>query len=125
MTHVAQDAARRNAIAFIRRDPTTVSIQNRKFSTTSTGGRKYVNDGETFNEIVRIIPTQSTSEQQSVRTTPDGRTVLPNWMIVCAPETEITVGSFLYDGGTKYEVIHRARVPSWRVVFEAFQDGSG
>lgn len=124
MTHVAQVYARNNILAFIWRDPTSMAVQNRKTVITSSGGKKYVNDGETFQETVRMVPSASTSEQQPNRVTADGRTVLPNWMVVALPETEIKVGTILVSAtGDRFEVVHQARVPSWRVTFEAIQDG--
>lgn len=123
MTHVAQKAAERNMAAFIKRDPTDVTIQNRKSFTTGTGGRKLVSDGDPFEESVRFVPSVSTSEKQATRITADGRTVLPNWMVVASPDTDIAVGAKLTTVDGSFEVVHRARVPSWRVTFEAIQDG--
>jgi hypothetical protein len=122
--HVAQDVATINALAFINRDPTVMSIIPRHTIVTGSGGKKWVDDDPVPDEVVRTIPSTTTGEKQPVRITPDGRTVMPSWMIMTAPVTNITIGSILTDGdGNRYEVVYRARVPSWRTVFEAIENG--
>jgi hypothetical protein len=123
MTHVAQRAAAYNMHMFINRDPTTILVQSRKTALTASGGRKFVLDGDPFNETVRMIPATTTTEKQSVRITADGRTVTARWMVAAMTDSEIKVGDYFTADGIRYEVIHRAPVPSWRVTFEAIEDG--
>lgn len=122
--NVAQKQAVVVARAYILRDPTTVAVQLRHVVRTGTGGKRWVNDLPEPSEVVRLVPNRTTTEKQAVRVTPDGRSLMPGWMIVALPDSRIKVGSLLTDGNNvRYEVIYVSRVPSWRLTFEAVEDG--
>lgn len=124
MTNVAQKQAVAVARAYILRDPTRMAVQPRHFVRTGTGGKKWVNDTPEPSEVVRIVPNRTTTEKQPVRVTPDGRSLMPGWMVVALPTSRIKVGAILTDdSGTRYEIIYVSRVPSWRLTFEAVEDG--
>lgn len=123
--NVAQKAAVRNFEAYIKRDPTVVSVQPRHTTRTASGGKRWVLDSVEPSETVRIIPNRTTTEKQAIRVTPDGRSVMPGWMIAALPNTRIKIGALLKDEqDTVYEVVYVSTVPSWRKVFEAVQDGA-
>lgn len=121
MVHVAQPVAVRIFRAFIERDPVVVTPMHRRLQPTESGGNRWVQQDVGPAETVRFVPATSTSEKTVVRTTQDGRTVNPNWNVLCGPTSQIELGDLLPWGTKTMEVIYRADTPSWRIVFEVIE----
>lgn len=118
MVHVSHSTSVRINRAFIRRDPTVVTPTHRRLQPTERGGYRWVTGSTGPSETVRFVPGTTTAEQHAVRTTPDGRTVIPGWNAICEPTTQIELGDLLPWGTKVMEVIYEADTPSWRKVFE-------
>lgn len=121
MVHVSQPVSARITEAFIKRDPVVVAPLHRRLQPTENGGKRWVLGDTGPNETVRFVPTTTTTEQHAVRTTPDGRTVNPQWNMICLPGSLVERGDLIPWGTKTLEIIYKAESPSWRVVFEAIE----
>lgn len=122
MAHVAQTVAKKNIKAFIERDPTSTVVTRRTFSKTSAGGKKWTVVGDLPAQSFRFVPARTINAEQAVRTTQDGRQVIPEWMVVGMPEADLVMGDLLKANGKQYEVVFKTAVPSWRTVYEVIEN---
>ena len=125
MGSFASDHHLRLTRRFIEENPSVATVKRRTRSDDGEGGYALSDvDGEGTHTLdlnaVRLVQRRNLGDQ-SVRITPDGRSVVPTYIVVAMPDESIKEEDVILLGGQRYEVVFVSRSPQWRLSAEVVE----
>lgn len=110
---------------FIDANSSDVTLKRRKVTSDGQGGRVFTkwDDPETQTidcQTMRLLSRGNLSDAD-VRTTSDGRTVIPTFLLVSMPDATAEELDIAIVNGRMFEIVFISRNPEWRQTLEAVE----
>lgn len=119
----AYEAGVRQTDAVISQRPEDVVLVRTTEEDTSAGGTRPGPSVALLGQRGRLLPADKVTNEAPLMTTPDGRQVRPDWMILFMPGADVQAGDTTTVRGHKLEVVAVSDMPPHRIVAQAVEHG--